>query len=295
MKKKFQYDSVQAIKAYLEEHKLGMQKKFGQNFLINKSARQKIAQALEITNGMDVWEIGAGLGCLTDELLQMGGKVSVFEIDRGFIVALHDLFDFEIAKENLNIVEGDVLKTFIPFFNEAVKKNQVPHRICGNLPYNIAATLIARTIESGIRFEKAVFTVQKELAERITAPVGSKNYSSFSVLCQWAYSSQMVMDLKGGSFWPKPNVDSRVIILTKNTTYPACKNPQFFLKLQRALFASRRKTIKNNLDSFCNNKDVTEKILLSAGIEQRERSENLSIAQLLKVSDIALECMQEYK
>lgn len=276
------YNSPTLIKSFLEENNLGMQKKFGQNFLINGNARLKIADALEVGKNTVVWEIGPGLGAETIEILNRGAKVIAFEIDKGFIAALTHLF-YEFTKnEKLVIIEGDVLKTW--------KKNYEvlgePEVVFGNLPYNIASSFIADTIENGVRFNRAVFTVQKEVAMRAAAKVGTKDYSSFSILCQWAYNIMTLMDLGGANFWPRPNVDSRVIVMQKNSEFPKCKDTALFIKLQRALFSSRRKNIKNNLQLFIGDNEKIAQILQKSGINPLQRAETLAIDKILHLSDI---------
>jgi 16S rRNA (adenine1518-N6/adenine1519-N6)-dimethyltransferase len=157
----------------------------------------------------------------------------------------------------------------------------------GNLPYNIAATFIGNTIEHKIRFEKAVVTVQKEVALRMTANPGSKNYSSFSVLCQWAYDISSVMELSCGNFWPRPNVDSRSVLMKRKTDFPSCRNPDLFMKLQRSLFSSRRKTVKNNLSVFLSDSRLASEILEKTEIDPQARAETLSLKELLLLSDNA--------
>jgi 16S rRNA (adenine1518-N6/adenine1519-N6)-dimethyltransferase len=166
-----------------------------------------------------------------------------------------------------------------------VAEQGVPDRFFGNLPYNIAATIIGDTINAGIRFEKCVFTIQKEVGQRMVAKPGSDDYSSFSVLCQWAYDVKPILDLAGGNFWPKPNVVSRAVLMTKKADFPRCKNPQGFMKLIRALFAKRRKTVRNNLLPVVQNGEQADKALSLAGIAPTERAENLSVEKLLALSD----------
>jgi 16S rRNA A1518/A1519 N6-dimethyltransferase RsmA/KsgA/DIM1 with predicted DNA glycosylase/AP lyase activity len=98
----------------------------------------------------------------------------------------------------------------------------------------------------------------------MTAKPGSADYSSFSVLCQWAYDIKPLFDLSGSNFWPKPNVDSRAVLFTKKEAFPNCKNPQSFIKMQRALFSSRRKTVRNNLSGFLNNNELTFPSVMAA-------------------------------
>lgn len=274
------YNSPLALKSFLDENGMAMQKKFGQNFLINESARKKIIDSLDIREGSTVWEVGPGLGCMSDEILSRGAKLTAFEIDHGFARLLRQFFEKYSEKNMFDLVEGDVLKTWKHYFDE----NGSSERFFGNLPYNVAATIIADTINEGVRFDKAVVTIQKEVAMRMTAKEGSENYSSFSVLCQWAYNIKNVLDLAGGNFWPVPNVASRAVLLTKRDDFPRCSNPAFFMKMIRQLFSSRRKTVRNNLLAFAG-AEKTDSALKKAEIQPAERAENLSLDKLLLLSD----------
>ena len=274
------YNSPLALKSFLDENGMAMQKKFGQNFLINESARKKIIDSLDIREGSTVWEVGPGLGCMSDEILSRGAKLTAFEIDHGFARLLRQFFEKYSEKNMFDLVEGDVLKTWKRYFDE----NGSSERFFGNLPYNVAATIIADTINEGVRFDKAVVTIQKEVAMRMTAKEGSENYSSFSVLCQWAYNIKNVLDLAGGNFWPVPNVASRAVLLTKRDDFPRCSNPAFFMKMIRQLFSSRRKTVRNNLLAFAG-AEKTDSALKKAEIQPAERAENLSLDKLLLLSD----------
>lgn len=276
------YDSPGSLKTFLEEKGMAMQKKFGQNFLINRQARVKLIDALDINSSSFVWEVGPGLGAMTEEILQRDAHVTVFEIDRGFAACVSNFFSDYEKQGKFALVPGDVLKTWK---EEAEKK--IPDRFFGNLPYNIAATIIADMIEAEVRFEKAVVTVQKEVAQRMCAKPGDKDYSSFSVLCAWAYDVKPLMDLGGGNFWPRPNVDSRAVIMTKKEVFPRCKSPEHFQKILRSLFSSRRKTVKNNLTAFYNDGNRAETILDVAGIDPQIRAEKLSLEQLLHLSDVS--------
>ena len=277
------YNSPAELKKILEENGFSMQKKFGQNFLINQQARNKLIDALDVSNGTTVWEVGPGLGAMTNGLLEKGADLTVFEIDRGFISLISQFFKDYSEKNIFHIVEGDVLKTW---YSQTENGNKLPLRFFGNLPYNIAATIIADTIEKGIRFERCVFTVQKEVAVRMAAKPGSEDYSSLSVLCNWAYDVKPLMDLSGSNFWPKPNVDSRAVVFTKKENFPNCTNPKLFIKLQRALFSSRRKTVRNNLAAIAGGNEKAVFYLEKAGIDPMLRAEVLSIEQMLKLSDV---------
>ena len=229
-----------------------------------------------------VWEVGPGLGAMTDEILSRGASVTAFEIDRGFAACVRDFFKDYEAQGKFTLVEGDVLKTW-----KSQAEKQLPNRFFGNLPYNVAATIIADMISAGHRFPRSVVTVQKEVAQRMCASVGSKDYSSFSILCSWAYKVTPLMDLGGGSFWPKPNVDSRAVVMELREDFPRCQNPEHFMKLLRGLFASRRKTIKNNLTVFYSNGEQAAAVLDAAKINPQVRAEELPLEILLHLSDIS--------
>ena len=282
------YDSPSALKALLDSRGMAMQKKFGQNFLINSNARNKLVDSLDIKKDTTVWEIGPGLGAMTHLILEKGAKLTVFEIDKGFVSVLKEFFD---DYDTFSIVEGDVLKTWKTQF----ELTGVPDRLFGNLPYNIAATILGDFITEGIRFDSVVITVQKEVALRICAKPGTEDYSSFSILCQWAYNTEPLMDLAGGSFWPRPNVDSRAVRLIKRTDWPCCKDRNCFLKMLRALYVSRRKTIKNNLTQFFSSADTADVVLKKAGISPMTRAETLPLEELLHLSDIVLEYIKDIK
>ena len=274
------YNTQIALKNFMDENNMAMQKKFGQNFLVNADARKKLIDVLDVKPGMKVWEVGPGLGSMTSGLLERGVNLTVFEIDHGFARLLTQFFEEYANSGNFSLVERDVLKTWPKF----AKENDIPERFFGNLPYNVAATIIADTITKGFRFDKAVFTIQKEVGQRMNAKPGTEDYSSFSVLCQWAYDVKPVMDLAGGNFWPVPNVASRAVLMTKKEDFPKCENPELFRKMVRQIFALRRKTLRNNLSRFVK-AEICDEALKIAGIEPSIRAENLSVEDLLKLSD----------
>lgn len=276
------YNSPLELKQFLDQNGFSMQKKFGQNFLVNADARRKLIDFLQIDENTSVWEVGPGLGAMTSEILERNAKLTAFEIDRGFASMVKQFFAEYEENGKFFLVEGDVLKNWKNY----LETTSIPDRFFGNLPYNIAATIIADTIENNIRFDRCVFTVQKEVAQRMTAKPSQDDYSSFSVLCQWAYDVKNIMDLAGGNFWPKPNVDSRAVLFTKKEDFPRCNNPKLFVKMQRALFSSRRKTVRNNLSQFLNNNDIAVECLNKADIDIMKRAEVLTIDELLKLSDI---------
>jgi len=271
------YNSASALRAFLDDEKLGMQKKFGQNFLINPQVRNDLVQALDVSSGGEVWEIGPGLGAMTVLLLEKGVKVKVFEIDKGFIRSLKNIF---AENKNFSIIEGDVMKTW---------ESQLPASayLFGNLPYNIAAALLADFIEKGAFFSRIVVTVQKEVALRMAARAGSPDYSSFSVLCSSIYKVKPITTIRRESFYPQPNVDSMGVLMEKKENY---EYPAVFYPLVRALFASRRKTIKNNLIAFLSSrfnrqaKDICDDILSKNALKGSERAEKLELDGFLSLA-----------
>ena len=275
MRMEINYNSGKALQSFMEKHDLGMRKKYGQNFLVNSEARQKLADALEAEPGDEVWEIGPGLGAMTRHLLDKNFHVTAFEIDPGFLRLLPEIFKDE-AK--FRLIAGDVMKTW---------KTQKPARyLLGNLPYNIAAALIGDMIEARYFFKNMVVTVQKELGLRMTALPGSQNYSSFSVLCSSVYKVKKLINIHASSFYPKPHVDSCGLKLELDSQIN--KYPEIFYPLVRSLFSRRRKVIKNNLADFIrateSKQDNTEKIneicmfvLNQNRLSGMERAENLVI------------------
>ena len=276
------YNAPSALAAVLDEHGFGMQKKFGQNFLINAHIRQGLVSALGLSAGNTVWEVGPGLGSMTSLLLEAGTDVTVFEIDRGFVRLLTSYFG---SNPLFHLIEGDVLKTW-----KAEYTRQVPDAFFGNLPYNIAAKLIAATIEAECFFDCMVITVQKEVGLRMTAAPGSADYSSFSVLCQWAYDVEPIRDIAPAAFWPKPNVESRALRFIKKQSPQPVRDARLFLTLVRGLFGARRKTVKNNLSTLlaARGKKVllAEALLKEASIDPAARAESLTVYDFIRLSDI---------
>jgi 16S rRNA (adenine1518-N6/adenine1519-N6)-dimethyltransferase len=274
------YDSPQAIRAYLDQRGLGIRKRLGQNFLINGGARRQLLDALAIAPGDRVWEIGPGLGAMTAGLLERGAELSAFELDRGFIAALEEFFG---GHRGFRLIPGDALKTWPAAWAALGREAGEAPSLLGNLPYHIAAALLADFIEKNCFFKRMVVTVQREVARRMAAKPGSADYSSFSVLCASAYAVTPLMVLKGASFYPPPRVDSQGILLELRSDIDPAGYPAGFKPLVRSLFSSRRKTIKNNLQNYLNSRILTDggaqdlalDLLERIGVSPKERAENL--------------------
>lgn len=277
------YDSPAELKALLESRGFAMQKKFGQNFLIDKKTRENLISFLEISEGTRIWEVGPGLGAMTAFLLEKGAFLTAFEIDNGFISLLKKIF---LGKSlNFTLIEGDVQKKWLPYLKEHGK----PDIFFGNLPYNIASELIASTVEAGVVFDTMLFTVQKEAAERITARPNQKNYTAFSVLCSLFYECKILKTIPASAFWPQPNVESATVLFKAKKDFAEYKNYKLFIKIVKALFSSRRKNIKNNLGAWMKSNgygDDYDFVLQKAGLNGNLRAESLALYDFLLLSDI---------
>lgn len=275
------YDSISQLDGKLKENGLAMSKKFGQNFLISSSAREKIVSLMDLQDGMRVWEIGPGLGAITHLVIKENVNLKCFEIDHGFASILrNEAFSDE---DNFSLVEGDALKTLF-------QEDEMPDRIIGNLPYNVGSIIIAKLIESSIIPERMVFTLQKEVVDRMCAKPGDDSYSSFSILTQIDYENKLELVLRKGCFWPQPQVESAVVVMRKRDKSLVDDSLRpVFLPLVRDLFSQRRKTIKNNLmaSSYGNcGKAKIEQIISQSGLSGSERAEALSFEQLLTISKV---------
>jgi 16S rRNA (adenine1518-N6/adenine1519-N6)-dimethyltransferase len=217
-----------------------MSKRFGQNFLINRKSRERIIAELKATSGMRVWEIGPGIGSMTAIALDSGLDVTAFEIDHGFARLLSRIFG---GNPRFKLVEGD----FIDTWKAERGVSGMPDRVFGNLPYSAANAIVASLIEGDCVTSTMVFTVQKEAGLRMCAGPGTKDYSSFSVLCNSVCRSKLPCDLGASSFWPKPNVVSTVVRMERRPDPVASEDRLGFSAFVRALFSSRRKTMRNNL------------------------------------------------
>lgn len=273
------YDSITQIDGILRENGLAMSKKFGQNFLVSARMREGIADLVEAEDGMAVWEIGPGLGAITSEMLKRKARVTAFEIDHGFAEILRNrAFSDE---EGFTLVEGDALKTLFTRKMDAC-------RIIGNLPYNVGSQIIARLIEASYLPDRMVFTLQREVCDRIVAKPGDEDYSSFSVLTNIDYSTRIAMSIRRGCFWPQPNVDSAVVVMERKRSAVSDDARPMMLRLVRSAFAQRRKTLRNNLSSSSFSslagKDAIEGVFSRMGLTGSERAETLSVERLAEMA-----------
>ncbi len=278
------YDSPAEIRALLELMGLGPRKKWSQNFLINKGAREKLVNSISINKDDRIWEIGPGLGAITKIILDKGADLKTFEIDPGYIEYLKMAFK---EYKTFNIVKGDVIKTWKTVY----KEEGLPVGVVGNLPYNAASAIIASFIENNCFPEQLAVIVQKELADRMTSRPGTKNYSSFSILCQYACDVKDMGTLGAGSFYPKPNVSSKIIRMIPHQKFKDIKDQELFFILIRDCFSSRRKTLQNNLKNSAGGRlqkygrDLLCEAFEQEGIELSTRAEMLTVDQYVSVSN----------
>ena len=275
----FDYSSPGSIKFVLEENGLKMTKARGQNFLIDNNVRKKIVDLIidGLLEGENVWEVGPGIGSLTSLILKKGMTIKVFELDYGFINILESAF----KDENIQIVKGDALDTI----KDEVKNigiSEFPKVIAGNLPYNVGTLLIASLLENQIFPDRMVFTLQKEVAQRIAAKETSSDWASLGILSSLTYESKVMFDISPSSFWPSPKVKSSVIVLNKK------KNNTFnysyydaFVKVNRAVFMMKRKTIKNNLLHLFG--DKTDEVLKDVNIDPQIRPNMIKLEDIINL------------
>ena len=275
------HNSPAAVRAALNERNVEPKKRWGQNFMINPRTRRKLADTLAIAVGDTVWEIGPGLGALTTELVSRCARLLLFEIDHGLIRHLQEKF---ADQAHVTVVAGDFLRTW----QQARVDFGAPDRIIGNLPYRCASAIIAALLEANAVPTYCVFTVQKELADRIVAQPGSRNYSSFSVLCQCLSEVRGYGELAPGTFYPAPEVTSAVIGLRPGGVAGSVRSRAVLFALIRAAFQARRKTLRNNLlaqDAFGLSKADLLDTVEAAGVDPGCRAEELPPATVVRLTN----------
>jgi 16S rRNA (adenine1518-N6/adenine1519-N6)-dimethyltransferase len=276
----FNPDSPAEIRAVLEQLGIGLKKRWGQNFLVNRGARERLVALLDPQPGELAWEIGPGLGSMTGMLLERGVRLTAFEVDRGLCRFLRQA---HAQESRFNLVEGDFLETW----ETAAAGGGAPARLLGNLPYRSASLMIVSIIEGGLRPSRLVFTVQRELADRMTASPRSKDYSSFSALCQACFAISGKGDLRPGSFYPAPGVVSSIVEMQPLPSGPDGRTVAALSGLLRGLFAARRKTLRNNVQSGWADGEPRAAVaaaLEAEGIDLSSRAEEIPPAVFLRLA-----------
>jgi len=266
-------------------------KSLGQNFLTDRQILEEIAETAELSENDTVLEIGPGLGSLTSVLAESAGCVVAVEIDKRLVPVLHDIF---IGYSNVHIINQDILKMEVqkelePYLNAAdgTRRNL---KVVANLPYYITTPVIMKLLESGLKAECMVFMFQKEVAERMAAGPGGKDYGALSVAVQYYSRPSVVMDVHPHSFVPQPEVDSAVVKLDLYKTPPVeLRDRDLFFKIVKASFGQRRKTIVNALNNagyLGLNKEQIRTMLDKIGVEENRRGETLTIQQFAQLANM---------
>ena len=253
------------------------QKKLGQHFLVDEAVVRSIAAALELKPDMPVLEIGPGIGTLTQQLAMTGAKVTAIELDRRCIEIMATTLK---AYDNVKVIQGDVLSTdFTAVMGES------PFYIAGNLPYYITTPIVMKILEERIPAEKMVFMVQKEVADRMTSPPGSKDYGALSVAVQYYTEASKLFEVPASAFLPPPAVNSAVILCRFRKTPPvSIPSEKLFFRVVRAAFGQRRKTLANSLQGCGFDKSTVAEMLKSTGIDGTRRGETLSMEEFAALS-----------
>ena len=245
-------------------------KSLGQNFLIDNNVINKIVDSSEVDLDTLVLEIGPGEGAISKLLVPRSGQTILYEIDSSLEEKLNILLkDYS----NKKILIKDFLKTDIT--QDISDYNFKKLYVVANLPYYITTPIIMKFIDENTLPDKFVVMVQKEVAHRLSAEVGSKDYGSLTVLLNYYYDISILFDVSRNCFVPKPNVDSSVICMKKKENRLNIKDIELFKKLVRDSFLHKRKTIKNNLGNY--DLGIIERVLNKYGFDLSIRAENLSL------------------
>ena len=255
-----------------------MSKKLGQNFLIKRGIVDEIVKAADLQEGEPVLEIGPGIGTLTQGLAQSCANVTVIELD----TRLLEVLDTTLAQySNVTIVHGDVLKLDVPSI-----MNNEPFKVVANLPYYITTPIIMSLLESRLPIERLVVIVQKEVALRMVAKPGTKDYGALSVAVQYYTKPDIVLDVPPKSFLPAPAVTSSVIRCVLRDKPPVdVIDEKLFFRVVKAGFAQRRKTFSNTMKTTGLSKDRIEELLAKANIDGQRRGETFTLQEFADVAN----------
>lgn len=266
--------SSYAVRRQLTAMQRGARKSLGQNFLNNPNIAQRIVDLAQITGDEAVVEIGPGLGALSQILAQRAGELWLIELDKDLAEQLRQRF---AENRRVHLIEADALRV-----DFGALLGQRRARAVANLPYNVATPVLMRLLESG-RFDRLVLMVQLEVARRLQAKPGSKEYGALSIFTQIAANATIALKVGPGSFVPRPKVDSAVVVLEPHRQCPVeLADRALFDRLVRAMFNQRRKQLLNSI------KPVTEAsaaVLAAAGIDATRRAETLSLSELAALTN----------
>jgi len=277
--------TLTAIKSVLAKHKLAPLKSLGQNFLFDHNTLEKIVNAGSVSDDDLVLEIGPGLGALTWRLAEKARQVVAVEYDRGLFGILQDLF---ADKLNVALINADFLQVDLDHLFQPRNESAQRFKVVANLPYYITTPLIFKLVESGVRWETMVFLVQKEVADRICAKPGGKEYGTLSVMLNYYGYAEQIGTVSKNVFYPAPQVNSAIVRITPDWER---FDPEVYACLQRvvqAAFGQRRKTLLNAFGVLIEDfggKEALAGFLESSGIDPKRRGETLSVNEFLTVAE----------
>ena len=267
------------VKTFLRTNRIHPKKQLGQHFLINEEVLPIIIDAGEVSNTDVVIEIGAGLGFLTSELASYAEKVIAIEVDS----TLYTELDSQFANDSsIDIIHGDFLELDIP---SLIPKNTYP-KVIANLPYAITTPILWKLLEHSDQLGSCVLMMQREVAERIVATPGGKDYGALTIGISYHADTAMIGTLSPDNFYPEPKVESALLQLSMlETPRVTVEDASFFFRLVRESFRGRRKMLKNSLKRFATSDRLTE-ILSNLDIAPQRRPETLDITEFAALANV---------
>jgi 16S rRNA (adenine1518-N6/adenine1519-N6)-dimethyltransferase len=268
--------SIAKVKELINNNDFNFKKKFGQNFLVDKNILNKIVDGTEVDNDSVVLEIGPGIGTLAVELAERGAKVYTIEIDSTLIPILEKNFQ---SYPNIKLIHCDALKVdYKEILAPYIGKKKI--KVAANLPYYITTPLIFKILETDLPWDSLTLMMQLEVAQRICAKPGGKDYGSLTVAVNYYGKPTLITKVPSQAFYPQPKVDSAVLNIKINSEKIFVESQQFFFKVVRTAFNQRRKTLLNNLLTLGEfNKEQLNNLLGKINIDGSRRAETLTIEE----------------
>lgn len=286
----YNLSDIGAVKTILEKHGFTFSKALGQNFLINPEVCPEMARQAVTGENDGVIEIGAGVGVLTAELCKRAKKVVSIELDKRLLPVLDEtLGEFD----NFEVVNEDILKVDLHKLIREKFSDCENVSVCANLPYYITSPVIMKLLEDKLPVKQIIVMVQREAADRLTAPVGSRESGAITVAVNYYAEAEKLFNVSKGSFVPSPKVDSAVIRLTVYEKPPIeTKDEELFFKTVKAMFMQRRKTALNSVSAGLGvPKDTVARALEMTGLDINIRAEKLTLSQLCEFTNNLKEVM----
>lgn len=276
--------NIQTTKYLLNKYELLAKKSLGQNFIVDSNIIDRLIAHAKLSKDVAVIEVGPGLGSLTQELINHAGKVVSIEIDQNMVEILSDLFK---DKEKFQLIYSDILQFDLESLVKQLKSEYKEVIIVANLPYYITSEILIKLFKLQDKVDTVMLMVQREFAQRLTAQKNSKDYRTLTVLAQTFYKSKIIMRISKHVFYPRPNVDS-AIILMKAKNESEVLNLESYADFIEMCFTQKRKTIYNNLRSRLG-EDLAKKILEKSGVKASERASDLDLSKFLEMYEVYYE------